>query len=33
VRAGVGKRVVAVLNRVPERRLRGIVFRRFGSTP
>ena len=33
VRAGVRKRVVAVLNRVPERRLRSIVFRRFGSIP
>jgi hypothetical protein len=33
VRAGVGKRKVVVLNRIPERRLRGIVFRRFGSTP
>jgi hypothetical protein len=33
VRAGVGKRVVAMLNRVPERRLRGIIFRRFGNTP
>jgi hypothetical protein len=33
VRAGVRKRVVAVLNRIPERRLRGIIFRRFGNTP
>jgi hypothetical protein len=33
VRAGVRKGIVAVLNRIPERRLRGIIFRRFGNTP